>query len=153
MRGLNKMCRCAAVVALPLGLSACGIGLADTAKSRSDAAVAKAASESGTRKDENAAADPHQLQRLRASIDNLDAAIIHLLAERFRVTREVGHLKAEQALPPSDPQREARQVASLRRLASEAGLEPDFAEKFHSFVVAEVVRNHEAVAKSRATGQ
>ena len=152
MRGLNKMCRCAAIVTLPLGLSACGIGLADTAKSRSDAAVVKAASESGTRKDENAAAPPG-LQRLRASIDNLDAAIIHLLAERFRVTREVAHLKAEQALPPSDPQREARQVASLRRLASEAGLEPDFAEKFHSFVVAEVVRNHEAVAKSRAAGQ
>ena len=152
MRGLNKMCRCAAVVALPLGLSAGGIGPADTAKSRSDAAVAKAASESETRKDENAAAPPG-LQRLRASIDNLDAAIIHLLAERFRVTREVAHLKAEQALPPSDPQREARQVASLRRLASEARLEPDFAEKFHSFVVAEVVRNHEAVAKSRAAGQ
>ena len=119
---------------------------------RSDAAVVKAASESGTRKDENAAAPPG-LQRLRASIDNLDAAIIHLLAERFRVTREVGHLKAEQALPPSDPQREARQVARLRRLASEAGLEPDFAEKFHSFVVAQVVRNHEAIAKSRAAGQ
>ena len=152
MRGLNKMCRCVAVLALPLGLSACGIGLADTAKSRSDAAVAKAASQSAKRNDENAA-DPHRLQRLRASIDNLDAAIIHLLAERFRVTHEVAHLKAEQALPPSDPQREARQVASLRRLASKAGLEPDFAEKFHSFVVAEVVRNHKAVAKSRAAGQ
>ena len=120
---------------------------------RSDAAVVKAASGSAMRRDENAAADPHGLQRLRASIDNLDAAIIHLLAERFRVTREVGHLKAEQALPPSDPQREARQVARLRRLASEAGLEPDFAEKFHAFVVAQVVRNHEAIAKSRAAGQ
>ena len=153
MRGLNKLCRCVAVLALPLGLSACGISLADTAKSHSDAAVAKTASQFAKRNDENAAADPRRLQRLRASIDNLDAAIIHLLAERFRVTRAVAHLKAEQALPPSDPQREARQVASLRRLASEAGLEPDFAEKFHSFVVAEVVRNHEAVAKSRAAGQ
>ena len=153
MRGLNKMCRYVAVLALPLGLSACGIGLADTAKSHSDAAVAKAASQSAKRNYENTTADPYRLQRLRASIDNLDAAIIHLLAERFRVTREVAHLKAEQALPPSDPQREARQVASLRRLASEAWLEPDFAEKFHSFVVAKVIRNHKAVAKSRATGR
>ena len=72
--------------------------------------------------------------------------VIRLLAERFRVTHEVGRFKAEHALPPSDPQREAGQVARLRTLASEAGLDPDFAEQFHAFVVAEVIRNHEAIA-------
>ena len=93
---------------------------------------------------------PDRLLHLRASIDNLDAAVIRLLAERFRVTREVAHLKAEHALPPSDREREAGQIARPRRLASEAGLDPDLAEKFHAFVVAEVIRNHEAVAASRA---
>ena len=97
-----------------------------------------------------AAAVPDRLLHLRASIDNLDAAVIRLLAERFRVTHEVGRLKAEHALPPSDPQREAGQVARLRTLASEAGLDPDFAEQFHAFVVAEVIRNHEAIAVSQA---
>ena len=91
--------------------------------------------------------------QLRASIDNIDAAIIHLLAERFRVTREVGQLKAEHSLPPAVAQREARQVARLRRLATEAGLEPLLAEKFHAFVVAEVVRHHKAVAKSKVAGR
>ncbi|MBC6441254.1 MAG: chorismate mutase [Rhodospirillales bacterium] len=95
---------------------------------------------------------PEELLRLRASIDNLDAAIIHLLAERFKLTREVGHLKAEQTLPPSDPGREARQVERIRKLAADAGLEPEFAEKFLAFVIAEVIRHHEAIAESKAGG-
>ena len=37
---------------------------------------------------------PPELARLRASIDNLDAALVHLLAERFRCTQQVGVLKA-----------------------------------------------------------
>ncbi|MBT5434014.1 MAG: chorismate mutase [Alphaproteobacteria bacterium] len=95
---------------------------------------------------------PDELLDLRASIDNLDAAIIQMLAERFKLTRKVGHLKAETTLPPSDPAREARQVERMRRLATEAGLEPEFAEKFLAFVIAEVIRHHEAIAESRAAG-
>jgi len=48
-----------------------------------------------------------QLLRLRASIDNIDAALIYMLAERFRCTQQVGELKATNAMPPSDPAREA----------------------------------------------
>lgn len=88
-------------------------------------------------------ADP-TLAKLRASIDNIDAAIIHMLAERFRCTKEVGLYKAEHNLPPADPEREARQVARLRQLAADAHLDPDFAEKFLAFVVKEVIRHHES---------
>jgi chorismate mutase len=91
---------------------------------------------------------PPELARLRASIDNLDAAIIHLLAERFKLTRDVGVLKARTALPPADPERETRQIARLRSLADEAGLEPEFAEKFLAFVIAEVLHHHESIARS-----
>lgn len=90
---------------------------------------------------------PEDLLRLRDSIDNIDAAIIHMLAERFRCTQQVGALKASHRLPPADPGREARQVARLRRLAAEAKLDPDFAEKFLAFVVREVIRHHEAVPR------
>ncbi|MGH6719487.1 MAG: chorismate mutase, partial [Alphaproteobacteria bacterium] len=83
---------------------------------------------------------PPELQALRDSIDNIDAAIIHMLAERFRCTQRVGVLKADHDLPPADPEREARQIARLRRLAVEAKLDPEFAEKFLSFVVREVIR-------------
>lgn len=89
-----------------------------------------------------------ELQRLRDSIDNLDAALVHVLAERFRCTQQVGVLKAEHSMPPADPAREARQIERLRRLALEARLDPEFAEKFLTFIIAEVLRHHEAMAGS-----
>lgn len=82
----------------------------------------------------------------RASIDNIDAALIHMLAERFRCTQAVGVLKATHGLPPADPNREADQIARLRRLAKDANLDPDFAEKFLNFVIREVIRHHEQIA-------
>jgi chorismate mutase len=88
-----------------------------------------------------------ELTRLRASIDNIDAALIHILAERFRCTQAVGVYKAEHGLPPADPGREAQQIARLRTLAQNAKLDPDFAEKFLNFIVSEVIRHHEAIAR------
>ena len=85
------------------------------------------------------------LSELRRSIDNLDAILVHTLAERFKSTQEVGELKAAFSLPPADPEREARQVERLRRLADEAGLDPEFAEKFLTFVISEVIRHHERI--------
>ena len=57
---------------------------------------------------------PQELLEIRHSIDNIDAAIIHLLAERFKQTLKVGELKARAGLPPADPTREAQQIARLR---------------------------------------
>ena len=86
-----------------------------------------------------------ELEDLRASIDNLDAAVVHLLAERFKCTQRVGRLKAAQGMPPADPARESRQVARLRALAEEAQLDPEFAAKLLDFIIAEVIRHHEAL--------
>lgn len=83
------------------------------------------------------------LDGYRQSIDNIDAAMIHILAERFRITQAVGLYKAEHGLPASDPGREARQIARLRKLAEEARLDPEFSEKFLRFVIDEVIRHHE----------
>ena len=87
-----------------------------------------------------------QLREFRGSIDNIDAALIFLLAERFRCTKQVGVLKAKHGMPASDPSREEQQIARLRRLAIEADLDPEFAEKWFNFVVAEVIRHHTAAA-------
>ncbi len=91
---------------------------------------------------------PPELLNLRQSIDNIDAALIHLLAERFRCTQQVGVLKAELDLPPADKSREEKQVARLRALAESAGLDPVFAEKFLNFVIAEVIHHHERIAEA-----
>lgn len=86
------------------------------------------------------------LAAYRSSIDNIDAALIHMLAERFRITKAVGAYKAANALPPSDPGREERQIARLRKLAEEAQLDPEFSEKFLRFIIQEVIRHHEQAA-------
>jgi chorismate mutase len=88
-----------------------------------------------------------QLERYRSSIDNIDAALIHLLAERFKITQDVGRYKASAGLPAADLDREAHQVARLRALAEEAGLDPVFSEKFLRFIVAEVIHHHQRIAE------
>lgn len=83
----------------------------------------------------------------RASIDRLDAILVYTLAERFKHTQAVGRLKAEHALPPSDPDREARQMARLEELAKAADLDPELAKKFLNFIISEVIRHHEKLQK------
>ena len=83
------------------------------------------------------------LKEHRQSIDRLDAILVYTLAERFKHTQAVGKLKAAHYLPPSDPAREARQIERLERLAEEANLDPEFAKKFLTFIISEVIRHHE----------
>ena len=87
-----------------------------------------------------------ELGSIRQSIDNIDAALIHLLAERFKFTQQVGRLKARHGLPPADPERELLQIQRLRALAEEARLDPAFAEKFLNFIIAEVIHHPEKIA-------
>ncbi|MEO7124361.1 MAG: chorismate mutase [Lacisediminihabitans sp.] len=89
-----------------------------------------------------------ELRSLRNSIDNIDAALIHLLAERFKCTQQVGHLKAANGMPPADLEREALQIARLRDLAVASHLDPAFGEKFLNFIVAEVIHQHEQIAST-----
>ncbi|MBL4597795.1 MAG: chorismate mutase [Rhizobiaceae bacterium] len=86
-----------------------------------------------------------ELSSHRASIDNFDAALIHILAERFRKTKQVGELKAKFNLPPSDKEREKSQIKHLRQLAKDSDLDPDFAEKFLEFIIKEVIQHHKQV--------
>lgn len=85
------------------------------------------------------------LAAFRQSIDNIDAALIFMLAERFKITKAVGEYKAKTDLPPADPGREVEQIARMKRLAADADLDPEFSEKFLRFVIDEVIRHHEKI--------
>ena len=87
------------------------------------------------------------LKEHRESIDRLDAILVYTLAERFKHTQAVGRLKAEHALPPSDPAREQHQIERLEHLSKEADIDPAFAKKFLTFIISEVIRHHEKLQK------
>ncbi len=89
--------------------------------------------------------DDDKLAGYRDSIDNIDAALVFMLAERFKVTQAVGEYKATASLPPADPMREEKQIARLRQLARDAKLDPDFTEKFLRFIIDEVIRHHQQI--------
>ncbi|MDR0481824.1 MAG: chorismate mutase [Cellulomonadaceae bacterium] len=88
---------------------------------------------------------PDDIHQLRRTIDNIDAALVHLLAERFKATHRVGEIKAVVSLPPQDPERERLQMARLTQIAKESGLDPAFADQFRAFVTAEVIRHHRLI--------
>lgn len=88
------------------------------------------------------------LEEMRKSIDNIDNAIIAMIAERFKVTDRVGHFKAENGLPPKDASRESNQYRRVNELADQYGLDPLFAEGYLSAVISKVIQNHEDIAKN-----
>lgn len=90
-----------------------------------------------------------ELLSIRSSIDNIDATLVYLLAERFKCTQKVGRLKAEHELPPSDPEREKSQIKRLHSLARDAELDPAFAEKFLNFIIEEVIQHHKAISQEQ----
>lgn len=93
-----------------------------------------------------------ELHSIRATIDNLDAVLVGVLAERFKATQRVGELKAVNHLPAGDPEREKQQIERLRHLAVEAQLDPEFAEKILNFIISEVIQRHERIAEDLRTG-
>ena len=98
------------------------------------------------RQDPQTAQSVAAIAALRKSIDNVDTAIVSLLAERFKYTSQVGVLKANAGFAPADYQREERQIKRLRSVATEAGLDPEIAEMYREFVVAEAKKRHKRIA-------
>lgn len=72
------------------------------------------------------AADP--LGELRAQIDEVDTALVDLLARRLRLVEQVGEVKGKHGLPIYAPDREATMIAAKRAMAADQGLNPDLIE-------------------------
>lgn len=91
----------------------------------------------------------YTLEDLRKSLDTIDAALMSLLAERFRVTHKVGLYKKAHGLPAVDQDREAAQFARIEELAKQVGLDPAFAAKALRLIIDEVVANHKVLLDSK----
>ena len=89
--------------------------------------------------------DHAALAEYRASIDNIDASLIYLMAERFKITEKVGKYKKDHGLRAASPDREQEQFRRMKKLAAEAGVDQEFMGKFLRFIIDEVIRRHERI--------
>jgi chorismate mutase len=96
--------------------------------------------------------DTSRLHDLRNEIDQIDEAIISLVARRFVATNAVGKLKAENGLGPVDALREQAQMARYSQLAAEYGLSADVIGRVFRSIIEEVIKNHKAIAATSDRG-
>lgn len=80
------------------------------------------------------------LAALRNRIDQLDAALIAIVAERLAVCREVAEVKQGSDTPVIQPARVRDVVTSRRQQAIEAGVDADFAEQLFRVLLTETHR-------------
>ena len=69
-----------------------------------------------------------ELTALRDQIDEVDKALLNLLAKRLELVAEVGEVKSRFGLPIYVPEREASMLASRRAEAEALGVPPDLIE-------------------------
>ena len=69
-----------------------------------------------------------ELTALRDQIDEVDKALLSLLAKRLELVAEVGEVKSQYGLPIYVPERESAMLASRREEAAALGVPPDLIE-------------------------
>ncbi len=85
------------------------------------------------------------LTDLRDRINHVNYSLLVLLAERFRLTEQVGVYKKVHGLPIVDKQREELQLKELERLAGELGMDSSIARKIFRLIIDEVCIRHQAI--------
>lgn len=83
---------------------------------------------------------PVDLSALRTRIDELDAELVRIVAERLAVCREVAEVKQRMATAIIQPARVRDVVTSRRGWAIAAGVDPDFVEQLIRVVLTETHR-------------
>ncbi len=80
------------------------------------------------------------LDDLRSRIDQLDGALIAIVAERLALCHQVAAVKEGTATPVIQPARVRDVVVTRRQQAIEAGVDPDFAEQLFRVLLTETHR-------------
>ena len=76
-----------------------------------------------------------ELARSRERIEEIDRAVVGLLAERVAIAREIGRFKRVAALPTLDPAREAAVVRHAGELAREALIDDESVRQIYWHVI------------------
>ena len=76
------------------------------------------------------------LKDLRANIDDIDARIVKLLAERLSAARKIGALKRKGNRQVQDGAREKEVTQHVRQLAKKEGISPEAVERLYQVVMA-----------------
>ena len=77
----------------------------------------------------------HKLDVLRKKIDAVDSAIVRKLAERKKLSAQVGTLKAKFSMAVKDPKREQALMKLYERLSKQYQLHPDFVKHVFKTII------------------
>ncbi|MEW6744842.1 MAG: chorismate mutase [Planctomycetota bacterium] len=91
-----------------------------------------------------------RLAAYRRELDELDAALVQILARRFRVIARIGHLKARAGLPIRDPDREKEMLLSLARQGVEEGIAPALVRRVFTAILLHSRRRQRAIRRRHA---
>ncbi|ESP93838.1 chorismate mutase [Pseudoalteromonas luteoviolacea NCIMB 1944] len=88
--------------------------------------------------------DNLSLDELRVQIDRCDSELVSLLAERRKLTEQVGQIKQQQGAPLHAPDREAVLIAARRQQAQEKGVNPELVEDILRRMMREAYENQQS---------
>lgn len=91
------------------------------------------------------------LSQLRARIDELDATLVQLLAQRLDIVREVAETKGHAGDAVIQPERVRDVLQSRRQWAIDAGVDADFAEQLFRTLLSETHRIEAAEGRDEPT--
>ncbi len=96
------------------------------------------------------------LDELRQHLNDLDARLVALVAERQRTSHEIARVKKSTGHPTRDFEREREVVLGVRRVAEEAGVSPALAERIIRLLIRSSLATQErasVAAHGAGTGQ
>ena len=91
------------------------------------------------------------LSQLRARIDELDATLVQLLAQRIDIVREVAESKGHSGDAVIQPERVRDVLLTRRQWAIDAGVDADFAEQLFRTLLSETHRIEAAEGRDEPT--
>jgi 4-amino-4-deoxychorismate mutase len=78
-----------------------------------------------------------KLESLRYSLDETDAELVRLLRHRFELCEEIAAVKQECGIPMMQPERIARVIDKVGRLAEQNAINPDFVRELFQSIIKE----------------